>query len=397
MTTLLKPINRIRDFRHDARKRELFFLIVYLLWFTLDYIYSLELSEYEIGRNTCYLYLQRPIKYLMIFLCAFFLQFKDGKSICESAICIVILVFSFLMARKSSFYDIFYSFLIVCAAREINTKRIVRITGLFLLGYLLLTFAACRLGYLKNVVFERAGNIRNGFGFQYPTHLSARILLLFLCLSYAVKKKNQWIVYPCGFLMAFFIWKYQNTRVSSLCILLMMVFLLFSCVFEKLDRKTQKILLYLLVFGALAANLFMVFSTIYYSGEGFLFRVNSLISDRLKFGNLAYRENGLSLWGRQLFLTMSERKTVGLDGKIDIDCAYVHILLRGGIIVYTLFSATYIYGMIKHARNDHYLEVCILFVLACLGAIELDLYIASINLFLLLLTNTETKNAECSA
>ncbi|MDO5444071.1 MAG: hypothetical protein Q4F31_00430 [Eubacteriales bacterium] len=363
-------------------RKEQFFLIVFVLWFSLDFFYSLELGKYEIGKNTYYLRILSPIKYAALLLALT----QNNGSLKDLLMKLSVALFLYITARGSLFFDLFYSWILLWASENVEFKKIVKISAVMLSVYLPLTFIACKVGILDEVhgIF-RNGIERKGFGFQHPNHMAFRVFSLLICLCFLLKDKRNPAVYLFSAISLYVLWNYQNSRASCGCILIMTLLFSLRFFFYRMNTRRQRFVLFSFVVGAILVNILMVFLTLTYKGSGVYQALNRALSDRLLFGNEAFQENGLSVFGQRIFLTMSERKAAGLAGQIIIDCAYMNILLRGGILTYVGFSMAYAYGMIKYAKANDFLKVSILFVMACFGAIELDLYQVSANIFLFLL------------
>lgn len=430
----VQSLPKKRNSLYDRLKahQELFFLVLFAVWFSLDYFYSLNLGKYVIGRNTYYLRFLSPLKYAAILYVALFRFLPSAlrglgvsgsvrssgmkenapeqrsvscknRSFRDLAVLLAetaVLAFLFLTGRRSGFYELFYAFLLIIAAKDVRFEKVVKLTAVLLAVYLPLTYLASRFGILDEVEGEelvRNGIIRRGFGFQHPNHIAFRYMILHCCLCYLFQDESyrsgkSVLLYLFTAFVLYLAWTYQNSRCTIICIVIMTAIFLFRGVFAKLDARAGKALLMLLVFGALVIVAFSVAGTLRYEGTGFLAAADRILSCRLSYGKNAVNEFGLSVFGRVIALTKSERAAAGLGEEIIIDCAYVNILLRAGIAALVVFAAACLAGMWKHASRVHYFETCILFLMVCAGAIELDMYQVTSNIFLLLIGNTAERH-----
>ena len=365
------------------KRKEIFFLVIFALWYTLDYFYSLNLGKYEIGKNTYYLKILRPIKYLMVLIAVI----TNRGTVRNFVLRLIVAVFLYITARKSLFFDLFYAWIILWASENVDFTKTVKITAIMLGLYLPLTYLACRLGILDEVYgIFRYDIERKSFGFQHPNHMAFRVFSLVICLCYLLKDRKSVFIYLFSAGSIFILWNFQNSRASCGCILIMIVLFAFRSCFFHMNSYSQRFILYTFSAGVLLLNVLMIVLTLTYDKNTEIYQmIDSFTSHRIIFGNEAFLENGLSVFGQRIFLTMSERKSVGLEGQIIVDCAYVNILLRGGIVTYIGFTFAYIYGMIKSVKKNDYLKVCIMFVMALFGVSELEIYQASANIFLMLL------------
>ena len=91
-------------FKKGTKLEKYIFCLIFLLWFSLDFIYSADIGNYSWGTYNVYLHLLSPIKYALIIYIILFCKY-DIK---EWGIIGIVSAVLFISARNSEMYDLFY-------------------------------------------------------------------------------------------------------------------------------------------------------------------------------------------------------------------------------------------------------------------------------------------------
>lgn len=313
-----------------------------------------------------------------------------------------------LIAATSGYLWPFIWVLTVAAAKDVPFGKILRVHLLIGTVVVGLVFCASLLGVIENLAYPTADGqgVRYSFGCLYTTDFAAHIFFMLLTAYYLYHKKLCWCHYIGTCVIAGVIYHYCNAKLDTICILLLAaVFGIYHIMRWQKEReqttvpdmeagsmqpvlfKRTKICLKLKkLFGRLGfislpvIGFAMYLLTSAYREENeFLEVINLSISGRLMLGKKGLKQFGLSLFGNDVPME-------GMGGSLKhtkpyffIDCSYLFILLRYGILF--LGIVFIIYGAICYKyRKDTALMLAIL-LLAVSSAIDQHLLEEAYNPF----------------
>ena len=280
-----------------------------------------------------------------------------------------------------------YSMLLVLLVNvdmKVVLRNYVVVAGILVVGVFLLSL----VGMVPNLQYNRAGVIRNSFGFIYPTDFASHCFYLFLAVSYLLKDKFIWTRSLFGVLLSAFIIKYCDARLNALSILLATVIFIY---FYYSNGKKIKIFALLpysaIVFASVVTYLSYKFSW----SNPFLVSVNKLITGRLALGRNAFDTFGVHLFGtRNVQFIGSGGKTESVIGYNYVDSSYVQMLFTYGIVPVVLLLIIYVVASRKQYKDGQYLLVAILSLIAFNCMIEAFWFVPTYNIFMFLLFTTNT-------
>ena len=280
-----------------------------------------------------------------------------------------------------------YSMLLVLLVNvdmKVVLRNYVVVAGILVVGVFLLSL----VGMVPNLQYNRAGVIRNSFGFIYPTDFASHCFYLFLAISYLLKDKFIWIRSLFGVLLSAFIIKYCDARLNALSILLATV--IFIYFYYSNGRKLK-------IFALLPYSAVVFASTITYLSykfswsNPFLVSINKLITGRLGLGRNAFDTFGVHLFGtRNVQFIGSGGKTESVIGYNYVDSSYVQMLFTYGIVPVVLLIIIYVVASRKQYKDGQYLLVAILSLIAFNCMIEAFWFVPTYNIFMFLLFTTNT-------
>lgn len=282
-----------------------------------------------------------------------------------------------------------YSMLLVLLVNvdmKVVLRNYVVVAGILVVSVFLLSL----VGMVPNLQYNRAGVIRNSFGFIYPTDFASHCFYLFLAISYLLKDKFIWIRSLFGVLLSAFIIKYCDARLNALSILLATV--IFIYFYYSNGRKLK-------IFALLPYSAVVFASTITYLSykfswsNPFLVSINKLITGRLGLGRNAFDTFGVHLFGtRNVQFIGSGGKTESVIGYNYVDSSYVQMLFTYGIVPVVLLIIIYVVASRKQYKDGQYLLVAILSLIAFNCMIEAFWFVPTYNIFMFLLFTTNTFN-----
>ena len=280
-----------------------------------------------------------------------------------------------------------YSMLLVLLVNvdmKVVLRNYVVVAGILVVGVFLLSL----IGMIPNLQYNRAGVIRNSFGFIYPTDFASHCFYLFLAISYLLKDKFIWTRSLFGVLLSAFIIKYCDARLNALSILLATVIFIY---FYYSNGKKLKIFALLPYSAVVFASVVTYFSYKFSWSNPFLVSINKLITGRLALGRNAFDTFGVHLFGtRNVQFIGSGGKTESVIGYNYVDSSYVQMLFTYGIVPVVLLLIIYVVASRKQYKDGQYLFVAILSLIAFNCMIEAFWFVPTYNIFMFLLFTTNT-------
>ena len=280
-----------------------------------------------------------------------------------------------------------YSMLLVLLVNvdmKVVLRNYVVVAGILVVGVFLLSL----IGMIPNLQYNRAGVIRNSFGFIYPTDFASHCFYLFLAISYLLKDKFIWTRSLFGVLLSAFIIKYCDARLNALSILLATVIFIYFYYSKEKKLKIFALFPYsAVIFASIVTYLSYKFSW----SNPFLVTVNKLITGRLALGRNAFDTFGVHLFGtRNVQFIGSGGKTESVIGYNYVDSSYVQMLFTYGIVPVVLLIIIYVVASRKQYKDGQYLLVAILSLIAFNCMIEAFWFVPTYNIFMFLLFTTNT-------
>ena len=280
-----------------------------------------------------------------------------------------------------------YSMLLVLLVNvdmKVVLRNYVVVAGILVVGVFLLSL----VGMVPNLQYNRAGVIRNSFGFIYPTDFASHCFYLFLAISYLLKDKFIWIRSLFGVLLSAFIIKYCDARLNAMSILLAAVIFIY---FYYSNGKKLKIFALLPYSAVVFASTVTYLSYKFSWSNPFLVSINKLITGRLALGRNAFDTFGVHLFGtRNVQFIGSGGKTESVIGYNYVDSSYVQMLFTYGIVPVVLLIIIYVVASKKQYKDGQYLLVAILSLIAFNCMIEAFWFVPTYNIFMFLLFTTNT-------
>ena len=280
-----------------------------------------------------------------------------------------------------------YSMLLVLLVNvdmKVVLRNYVIVAGILVVGVFLLSL----VGMIPNLQYNRAGVIRNSFGFIYPTDFASHCFYLFLAISYLLKDKFIWTRSLFGVLLSAFIIKYCDARLNAMSILLATVIFIY---FYYSNGKKLKIFALLPYSAVVFASTVTYLSYKFSWSNPFLVSINKLITGRLALGRNAFDTFGVHLFGtRNVQFIGSGGKTESVIGYNYVDSSYVQMLFTYGIVPVILLIIIYVVASRKQYKDGQYLLVAILSLIAFNCMIEAFWFVPTYNIFMFLLFTTNT-------
>ena len=259
-----------------------------------------------------------------------------------------------------------FLFLYLFCARNVEYLHIAEVSRIVSWIVLVLVVVSAKLGVIENFYLEINGRTRQCLGFRY-TLLPPAILCNILMLTILIRKESIWISELVLFLVLS-VWMYVVTQ-SRLSVLMNLVLLAVAALYRlgmgRVER--HRILSWMMAFSFVILAGLCIWATFAYNEKTAWMRsLDGLLNHRLYYGRQSLDLYGVSLFGQKI-----EWVGAGLDQNgqmisgryLYVDCFYVMILQRYGILfTVLLLAALTLTAAMAVRRGDRYLLLVLFFM-----------------------------------
>lgn len=351
-----------------------------------SFIYMFSYSIYLIFTMLYYsfygIYINSYYKYILVF-CVLLLILKEIlsknikiKDLFFLIVCLALTYILFLHLNGMSMFPLFF---FIYSSRNIEFRKIVKLT-IYLMSFMLLFIVISSfLGVIPDYVSYNNGRRRHFLGFRYalvPSVYAFNLTALILYLKQDLSLFKIFIIVLINYLFFY----YTGSRLSFALSLLLIIF-------SKYKIKSKIILkLFVLSFPVCCVfSLFMIYN--FNPNDSKMFKLNEKLGYRLSLGQQSLNEYSINLFGNDTefigngvdFYGNKSNKTYNY-----VDCLYLNILEKYGIIFTILFVIMFFYESIYLYKKGECYLLLVLFILGIRGMIDdLGIYL-NFNTFLLL-------------
>lgn len=298
----------------------------------------------------------------------------------------IFMIIIILSAFVSDYKNLIYMAFMVIGAKNIEFKKIVKFYMWVVISITLLAMVASFLGVIEQIITYRNGKARYAFGSIYCTDFAAHIF--YIVVSYCYLKKNdiKYIAIIICTLLGWFIGKFSGARLDSICIYAVCLYFTYLKIRKKkielrgLNKITRSVLIFSM---PLCAFISIIGTSIYNPSNSIMFKINSLLSNRLKYGKLGIDSYGFKLLGQQVQMNGNGGANSIVENYFFIDSAYLYVALRYGIILLIMLCIYFI------ALNNKMIKKRSIFIPISIAFIAINSIVAhhltdlSYNIFLL--------------
>lgn len=336
------------------------------------------------------------IKYIGLVLVLY--KIIDDKYTIKKILIILITFMAFCITLFQSTYSILLEyFILIIGAKDVKFRKIINLYFKISLLLLILTIISAKLGIIENLVYFRRSNgrYREAFGIIYPTDFAAHVL--FICLSYIALRDKKITIIDIFLLIvvAILVYYYCDARLDAICIALTA---LVGWIYKyNLINFKNFFIKYGLIFSFLICEIISIYLTVNYtSSSSFYVKVNELLTSRLRIGNMMYEDYGIKMFGQVI-------NDHGFGGELKfeydkynyIDCSYLRILLKYGLVVSFIITIFNIIISKKIYKSQNYIMLLIFFIVS-INSIVAQHYIDFSYNFLLLIYLAEMEDENIS-
>lgn len=320
----IKEINKVKD-------SELLFYLAYVIW-TVNFVINQTYYSDILPVSEIYNIL-RVVIYLLLYT-KFIIDNPYNKKILSF---IIIMGLVFITTINSKLVSIMEIFLFIYSARNIDIKRIIKISLILHISLMIIIVVSSFIGIIENNVWYREDNsIRYGIGYRYTTFLANYFFHIVLMYVFLKELKNVTLVECISIIIINkVIYYYTDTKavfyLVNLAIIMLYIYSKNNVILEKTFIQ-KNICKYCFPIFALIT---ILITKSYTSSNYILNIMNKVLTGRLSLGKLAYDQYGISILGQPIIWNTGN---IGVDEwgiqvYNYVDSSYVNILLNFGLVI----------------------------------------------------------------
>ena len=345
-----------------------------LLWYGMEILFKSMLSLPAIENYVTYF-----VSFLLFIQIAFFQTYEPDELVEIVLISLLIIV---ITINSNEFY-IMSSWLFILAFRDADLDKVVKIAYKLLTIGIMLIVGLSVIGAIPDRILYRGMTVRHSMGFSHPNQFGLAVFQWVLCRCYL-----RWhILRPMDYILlgiiAFAVHRIADSQTAVVCILMVLMFTLFSKTMEYFDIRYEFLLYKVCTCGSI---IFMVGSLILtwidVKQYPFFRLFDLLMSARFSVCHQILKLYGSTFLGQPIYVGNAARTMLGITYDTYMDNAYVTLWMRYGLIFALLFIVVYI-AQYKLFREFPKVTM-VLFIFSIYGIMESGLYQLYHNIFVLL-------------
>lgn len=353
-------------------KREILFWITYFVYLVFSILQTTFYQKYLMGYYN-----------LVYFSCAIMLLtqeiIKGGltKRSFKGMIVFAVLV---LMSMSINEKQIMILLLLVFVGRDIEFERIAKCT-VWMTGVLIaFVILSADLGIINNYVSLSTGHSRDFLGFRYVLYAPAFITNIILLEIYTKKEQIKYREILLWFVVSVWIFIRAYARLAFyLSVLMLVAALIMKHNPHILDKKRTVRVLMVTSFVWIGIIMLVLIAT--YNGTGWMQNLNEACSNRLLYGQQSLLTYGVEIFPQEIEwvgfgLDSTGQHSIVNDNMLYVDCLYLKILQRFGVVFYLIILGLLLLTAIQaNKEKDYYLLLALFFIAIHFAIDDLYLYI----------------------
>lgn len=302
----------------------------------------------------------------------------------EIAIVLLMTLFIAYATVQSGHKTMMSTWIFIVATKNIDFDKLMKLAYYAQIIFTCVVIYLFLIGYIKEITLYRDSILRHSLGFSHPNQLGVRIFQLIVCRCYNRRKNISFYDAIICALSAYFIHVVCDSKTAYYMLILLTLMLIIHIIIKMTSGKFDKVISYTIIVSVLANLISIILSFINVRQYRYLNMIDKFISRRFSHCHRTLRYYGLSLWGKDIQMTV-KRHIVGGIYHFWLDNAYMAILLRYGIVVFIAFSMLYIIALVYAKKHGQYMLAIILCLYSIYGIMENNFFYMSQNIFLLAL------------
>ena len=374
---LTDNLSRLDALSRDRLKISFMQLLFWVAFSLLLVIHCIENTSliYEDLAWMKAMYLLRNLLYVALLAKAGFTAIYRPK---ELWLMLAVLPIGVLNVLFSGDFSLMEFAIIVISAKDIPTRKLVKVFAIIKSAAIVLTLALCAVKVLPNIVYENTDSVDYTYGFCHRNVLGANMAVLCLAWMY-LRFQDLWLwdlVLWLGLTALTYVFAKSRT---SLMIMVLAIALFYGCRFYqkqllKLPKGKQLVL-------GIFVSLFLVslICTIFYKRyNDFWELIDKFFTKRLRFAHQCLDTYGFSIFGQKMdFVSTLDAQNDAEATRLILDNAYMRGLLHNGIIPGGVFFLTYCQALNRSWNRRNLAVIVGMLVMSIYGMSErymLDVY-----------------------
>ncbi len=320
------------------------FLVSYILMLVRVLLSSSTFVVYLNADGIFFRYILRILLWLPIFVKLFTQDRFTGRTFLAYCLFACLILAITVSGRSFELVDLA---ILVIGVHGVPLRSVVRAFFYTAATVCLTLFCMSLCGIIENFVSISAGRPRYAFGNVYATDFAATVFYIELAHAYLKGKRYNFRNFLFWMAVSAFIMLFCVARLDFALIFCTAWVMLAVGYFPRLfSLRAVKVCLWSAI--PIFCILSIVLHAVYAPGNSFLAWLNDLLSGRLYYGNMAFRDYGFSLFGKRVVMQGWGFSTDEWDAELGyyfVDCGWLSIALRFGVVmlvfvctVFTLIS-----------------------------------------------------------
>lgn len=292
-----------------------------------------------------------------------------------------------------SFFASGYEFLLTLAGVALllfhaNAAPVWKMAFWIQLITLVIGVIGVQTGIIEDLIYIGYTGFRHSFGINYPTDFAAHLVLLILLLWVVYKDISNIEILILSVLTVPFVWKYCIAKCATILLITFSVLVTYeilrNCFKEnKFVNLIDKVYYCASLLFMPAVTVLSLIATWVYDGTGILAWINTCLTYRISIGHDVLLDKGLSIFGQHVDM-VGYGGTIGTQvGYSFVDCSYVLIGIRYGILILFAVNILYMLGVSGARKQNSRRVVIALIIIAMQAIVEHHLMEDWFNVFLL--------------
>lgn len=267
-----------------------------------------------------------------------------------------------LIYLNSGYTNPFFWLLVLMGCKNVSFEKILKVYLIIVSSIMILALCAALLGVIVNLIYKPPNRgARIAFGSVYVTDFASHIFYMILTYCYLKAeqlKRHHFIVI---LIITGMVYYFCKTRLDCMSMLLALIVFGTNCFLQKhiydgkeLLKKWSYLWKYIGLFSIPLMSVISFVITAAYNDENkVLVFVDKIISSRLRLGKFGLDTYSIKLLGQPVNMIGAGRTIQMPDDYFFIDCSYIHILLRFGLI-FTIALLVVSFLCCYKRKNDIY-------------------------------------------
>lgn len=287
----------------------------------------------------------------------------------EDIIMIKILGFTallcFILTKQIKIINLF---ILIIGAKDVSFRKIINAYFYITLWVMIIAMISVKLGIIEHIITERNGLLRYSFGSIYATNFSAHVFYLIISYIYINYNRIKLLHSLIFGILGCFVYRFCGARLDFISIMMITLFSIYMNLNKERiihNRKLSKINKVLLIYSVTLCALISIITTLLYNPSSIkMINLDKILSNRLSQGMKGITEYGMKLFGQNITMIGNGGTSESIiKDYFFIDCSYLNIALRYGVILLIIICFYYaIYNMKKINEGNILIPILILFI-----------------------------------